>query len=71
MAEKCDKPALTFRQQAELLEKRGLAIADRAAAEAMLADTNYYRLSAYGVPFRRERDVFLPGATFENVRALV
>lgn len=70
MLEKYNKPALTFRQQLELLEKRGLAIADRPAAEATLADTNYYRLSAYCIPFQKERDVFLPGATFEKVRAL-
>ena len=52
MAEKYNKPALTFRQQLELLESRGLKIGDHAAAEAFLADTNYYRLSAYCIPFQ-------------------
>jgi len=65
-AEKYNKPALTFRQQLELLESRGLKIGDRAAAEAFLADTNYYRLSAYCIPFQSKRDVFVPNATFTS-----
>ena len=70
MPEKYNKPALTFRQQLELLESRGMKIGDHAAAEAFLADTNYYRVSAYCIPFQGKRDEFHPGATFENVRAL-
>lgn len=70
MAEKYNKPALSFKQQVELLESRGLTIGDRALAEATLADTNYYRFSAYCIPFQEKRDVFRPGATFENVRML-
>lgn len=70
MPEKYNKPALTFKQQLELLESRGLKIGDRVAAEAFLADTNYYRLSAYCIPFQSKRDVFIPGATFENIQAL-
>lgn len=70
MPEKYNKPALTFRQQLELLETRGMKIGDHAAAESFLADTNYYRVSAYCIPFQGKRDEFHLGATFENVRAL-
>ena len=70
MLERYDKPVLSFRQQVELLESRGLVIDNRALAEAALADTNYYRLSAYWIPFQQERDIFRPGTAFEDIRAL-
>lgn len=49
---KYDKPHLTFTQQLELLESRGLACTDEGRALQMLASIGYYRLSAYVYPFR-------------------
>lgn len=64
------KPPLDFSDQLELLESRGLVVDDRAAAIAFLEYANYYRFSAYCLPYESARHVFLPGATFEQVKAL-
>lgn len=41
------KPALTIEQQIDLLEQRGLIIADRERAARHLRNVSYYRISAY------------------------
>ena len=61
------KPPLSFSKQIDLLVSRGLTVTDRPAAEGFLANTNYYRFSAYCIPFQSSRDVFIPGTTFENI----
>jgi abortive infection bacteriophage resistance protein len=62
-----DKPPKTFPEQLEILKSRGLAIPDLSVAEAFLSHTNYYRLTAYYIPFQNPRDVFVPGSTFKDV----
>jgi abortive infection bacteriophage resistance protein len=62
-----NKQPLSFPRQIDLLVSRGLTVSDRPSAEAFLANTNYYRLSAYCIPFQSSRDVFNPGTTFENI----
>jgi abortive infection bacteriophage resistance protein len=65
------KPALTFEQQLDLLQARGLAITDRDAALVALGRISYYRLSAYWYPLRAAgEDRFVPGATFDMVLRL-
>jgi len=49
---KFTKPALSFNQQIELLESRHLTIGDRERALRWLSRVNYYRLSAYFIPFK-------------------
>lgn len=41
---KYDKPALSFDQQIDQLESRGMAFGDRALAARFLREINYYRL---------------------------
>jgi len=65
------KPYLSLSDQLRLLKKRGLQVADDAAAEDCLHRNGYYRLSAYWYPFReiiagRRSDTFLPNSHFEN-----
>lgn len=70
-----DKQPLTFDQQVELLENRGLVFADNAEKEkAMrrLAEISYYRLSAYMLPFKKNIggkivDEFRYGTTWNDV----
>ena len=64
------KPALTCSQQIDLLISRGLTVADQADAGRFLSQVNYYRLSAYCLPFEVSRHQFKQGATFEKIRAL-
>jgi len=45
------KPALTIAQQLAQLRKRGMVINDTALASHYLSQINYYRLTAYWLPF--------------------
>lgn len=63
------KPALSFEQQYDLLENRGLTMVDRLRALRWLKHVSYYRLSAYLLPFKTGEN-FNPGTTFEQVTAL-
>ncbi len=47
-----DRPWKSFEEQLELLEARGMVVADEAAALEYLERVGYYRLSAYWYPFR-------------------
>lgn len=67
------KPHRKYGEQVELLKGRGLVIADAPAAENFLRHVNYYRLSAYSRIYYQSGDskeTFIPGTTFEQVRAL-
>jgi len=66
-----EKDTLTFEQQIELLESRGLVVADRAVAANYLSNISYYRLSAYMLPLKGPvTDRFVEGTTFEDVLEL-
>lgn len=65
----------TYAQQAEILASRGMEVGDREFAVATLRRVNYYRLSGYCYPFRKQRrtrrqDDFYPGTRFSDVVAL-
>ena len=63
--------SLTFRQQLELLESRGLGVLDKAKAENYLSNISYYRLSAYMLPLKVSgTEEFRPGTAFEDVLEL-
>lgn len=49
------KPALTIAQQLSKLQERGLLI-DNTDSKNIFSNINYYRLSAYGLPFK-QRDI--------------
>lgn len=67
------KPALTFEQQVEQLETRGLIISDRLNAIKTLTFISYYRLSGYCYPFRKYdenkkiTDDFIAGTTWDEI----
>ena len=67
-----NKPALTVTQQVELLQQRGMQLADKTLAEFYLSQINYYRLGAYWLPFEADhaQHAFKPGTTFEQVLLL-
>jgi abortive infection bacteriophage resistance protein len=64
-----DKPATTYAQQVALLQKRGMNIGDVAKAELCLQHINYYRLSAYWLPFQVDATTheFKLGTCFDDV----
>ena len=49
------KPPKTFEEQLEILCEHGLIIEDRQCALIILSKINYYRFSAYLLPFRDEK----------------
>jgi abortive infection bacteriophage resistance protein len=63
------KPAKTYRDQLDLLKRRGLTVPDEAFALHILEHHNYYRISAYRFPFTvaRNPDEFRPGTTFQQI----
>jgi abortive infection bacteriophage resistance protein len=66
------KPALDLDAQVALLVRRGLTVADPAAAKRHLAAIGYYRFSGYMLPFQQggagpNRHDFRPGTSFETV----
>lgn len=69
------KPALSIDQQIDLLERRGMRIADRDRARHYLTHINYYRLRAYWLPFEclpadGDEHAFVPGTDFDTVLAI-
>ena len=67
------KLPLSFAEQLQLLESRGLNIPDQTLALGHLSSISYYRLSAYWYPFLqrdtngRVTGVFEPGTDFDQV----
>ena len=65
-----NKPPLTHAQQVALLESRGLVITNKPKAEQFLSQVNYYRFSAYCLPFEAARHTFQSGVKFEQIQQL-
>jgi len=68
--EEYSKSPLSCGKQVDLLISRGLVVYDRKKAEKFLSQVNYYRLSAYCLPFEIKRHQFHSGVTFERIREL-
>ena len=62
-----DKNPLSFNEQINLLETRGLQIIDRQKALSYLQEISYYRLSAYFLPYQKNKDKFNTGTTFQQI----
>ena len=67
-----NKPAITYKEQVELLQQRGMIIDDVAKAEFYLQHINYYRLTAYWIPFKEDHEThkFRPNTSFDEILAL-
>lgn len=74
MARTFSKPSLTYSQQIQHLQARGMLIKDPALAEYWLRHVSYYRLSAYWLYFEHPKGAIGPrfrnSTTFEEVTAL-
>ncbi|MEX5247673.1 Abi family protein [Kocuria sp. CPCC 205260] len=65
----------SYDEQIELLSARGMDVGDRDTARSTLRRVNYYRLSGYWYPFRKQSktgrgDDFYPGTRLNDVIAL-
>lgn len=61
------KKPTSYEEQLNLLLKRGLVIEDRDKVIRYLKQISYYRLSAYFLPFQKEKNIFNAGTSFENI----
>ncbi len=62
-----NKAPLSFQDQLQLLQGRGLTITDPGKALSYLKEISYYRLSAYFLPYQAVKDQFNTGITFEQI----
>lgn len=67
-----NKDFKTYAQQIDILKQRGLNISNASYALSKLQHINYYRLSAYFLPFQYpkdgdKKDIFLEDKSFEDI----
>ena len=60
------KPATTFDEQIELLQKRGLIISNKPKPREILSCLNYYTFTGYLHDFKVDGDRYHSGITFEE-----
>ncbi|MCL2480402.1 MAG: Abi family protein [Spirochaetaceae bacterium] len=65
--EKQLKPPTTYDEQVEILRRRGCLIKDEALCKEILAKLNYYRFTAYFLPFRKDNGDYLPGTNIDTI----
>jgi abortive infection bacteriophage resistance protein len=61
------KKPTTFDEQIQLLKRRGLIIDNEILCKQFLKSINYYRFTAYLLPFKNPDDTYGNGVNFENV----
>lgn len=61
------KPATTLEQQLQKLQDRNCIIADPSFCKRVLQRVNYYRLTAYFLPFRQSDGNYINGTNFHRV----
>jgi len=66
MRDYCKTP-FTYEQHVDLLKSRELIVENQEDVIKFLKQVNYYRLTAYFIPFQKPHDVFISGTTFKTV----
>jgi len=61
------KPPITYEQQIAKLRSRGCIINNENDAIEILSKVNYYRLSAYFLPFKKQDDTYVQGTNFYTI----
>ena len=64
------KPIYTIQEQIDKLRNRGCLIEDEAYCVMFLRNVNYYRLTAYFLPFRNDDHNYKEGTTFRQVKRI-
>lgn len=67
---KFNKPPLSYQDQLNIWKDRGLLVKNESRAIRYLSNISYYRLSAYAIPFQKEKDVFSSGTNFNDILSL-
>ena len=61
------KPPITYEEQIEKLKTRGCIIEDTSFCTKVLSQINYYRLSAYFLPFKKPNGDYISGTSFNKI----
>ena len=61
------KKPTTYKEQLMLFKQRGCIVEDDNFALKTLENVNYYRLTAYFLPFKKADDNYIQGTSFTNV----
>lgn len=61
------KEPISFDEQLVKIEERGCFVSDEAFAKRKLQQINYYRLTAYFLPFKNSDGTYKEGTSFNNV----
>ena len=61
------KSPTTYEEQLELLKSRGIFVSDEEFCKQKLAEINYYRFTAYFLPFRTPDGSYKKGTSFQRV----
>lgn len=64
------KKPKSFEEQLQLLKNRGLIINNEEEAKFVLSNINYYRFTAYLLPFKGKDEVYVEGTTFEKIYSI-
>ncbi len=62
------KRPTTYEEQAALIEVKGFHIEDLESCISFLNQANYYRLSAYFLPFRKKDGTYIHGIKFNRIK---
>ena len=57
------KQPTSFEEQLNKIEKRGCIIGDKTWAKEVLKQINYYRLTAYFLPYKEVDETYVEGTT--------
>lgn len=64
------KPPTTYKQQLDILRQRNVVISDEHQCLYALEHINYYRLTAYLLPFKQHDDSYIPGTELDTAYKL-
>lgn len=61
------KQPTTYSEQIEILKNRGCCIENEEKCKAFISRVNYYRLTAYFLPFKEHDDKYISGTSLEQI----
>lgn len=61
------KSATTYDEQINKIKSRGCIIGDEGWAKEVIKQINYYRLTAYFLPYKETEETYVEGTTFNNM----
>ena len=64
------KQPTSIDEQIAILERHGCIVSDTSLAKEVLSTINYYRFSAYFLPFKQADGTYKAETTFEKVLSL-